>query len=275
MPSPDVAPQQHALDRPWTIWASAGVVSFTLISVLLGFVILPSYEESGLSPFAAICRAMGLPGYGDDPAVVRKPKPSVAGSDVVWTSQSRKRIAGGDLARGSAMVAETCSGCHGERGLSADPSFPNLAHQVPEAIFKQLRDYAAGRRTGGQAEIMTSIASTLEVGQMVDVAAYLRSLPPADRVVAGSAVSSGVEDLARNGDTRRGLPACDACHGGGRSGPEETPALLGQSAPYLEAQLKSFAAGERSNDVYGRMRAIAQRLTPGEMHELAIYYGGK
>ena len=56
------------------------------------------------------------------------------------------------------------------------------------------------------------------------------------------------------------------------SGPEESPVLLGQSATYFEQQLNAFAAGERRNDNYGRMRIIAKALTAEEIQQLAQYY---
>jgi len=33
-----------------------------------------------------------------------------------------------------------------------------------------------------------------------------------------------------------------------------------------------YASGERRNDVYGRMRVIASKLTPAEINGLAVYY---
>jgi hypothetical protein len=33
-----------------------------------------------------------------------------------------------------------------------------------------------------------------------------------------------------------------------------------------------YASGDRRNDVYGRMRTIAARLTPAEIDGLATYY---
>jgi len=266
--------EQKAIDRPWRIWASTAVVTFTLVSAVLGFVILPSTEDTGLGPFAAICRAIGLPGFGGS-ETASAPGPSVAGSDMTWTPQSRTLVREGDAARGATVAAEICAACHGEQGIAVDPSFPNLAQQAPQAVFKQLRDYATARRAGGQAEVMMPIAAALDTQAMADVAAHFTSLPAADRVVAETAVPLRIETLARHGDPGRGLPACDACHGLRRSGPEETPTLLGQSVPYLEGQLTLFGSGERSNDIYGRMRAIARSLTPQEMHHLAVYYGGK
>ena len=56
------------------------------------------------------------------------------------------------------------------------------------------------------------------------------------------------------------------------SGPEKSPVLLGQSATYFEQQISAFAAGERRNDNYGRMRIIAKTLTAEEVQQLAKYY---
>ena len=38
------------------------------------------------------------------------------------------------------------------------------------------------------------------------------------------------------------------------------------------SQLKMFASGQRRNDVYGRMRAIAAKLKDSEIKELSAYY---
>jgi cytochrome c553 len=52
----------------------------------------------------------------------------------------------------------------------------------------------------------------------------------------------------------------------------ETPILSEQGKEYLVLQLKTYAAGDRRNDVYGRMRTIAAKLTPAEIDGLAAYY---
>ncbi|MES1179637.1 MAG: hypothetical protein ABUL43_00410, partial [Hyphomicrobium sp.] len=65
----------------------------------------------------------------------------------------------------------------------------------------------------------------------------------------------------------------DSCHGASRGGPDEAPVLVGQSASYLEGQLKNFGSADRRNDLFARMRTIAKQLTPEEIHGLALYYG--
>ena len=276
MPAADA--EQAALDRPWRVYASVAVVTFTLVSIGLGFVVLPVTEGAGFDPFASICRAIGIPGYeraDARPAPRAAPPASKPASSVAWTSETTRLLAAADVARGEKVVTEVCAACHGEDGVGVDAPYPNLANRPTEALYKQLRDYAAGDRTGGQAEIMTGIATALDRRQMADAAAFYASRSPQDLVTAGSGVSREIEGLATVGDVGRGLAACDSCHGASRSGPIETPSLIGQSTAYLEQQLHLFASGERHNDPFARMRTSAARLTPNEMHRLAIYYHGK
>ena len=56
------------------------------------------------------------------------------------------------------------------------------------------------------------------------------------------------------------------------TGAIETPILAEQGKEYIALQLKMYSAGERRNDVYGRMRTIAAKLTPAEIDGLATYY---
>jgi cytochrome c553 len=48
--------------------------------------------------------------------------------------------------------------------------------------------------------------------------------------------------------------------------------LAEQGKEYIALQLKLYASGERRNDVYGRMRAIASRSSQPEIDGLAAYY---
>ena len=56
--------------------------------------------------------------------------------------------------------------------------------------------------------------------------------------------------------------------------PIDTPTLAGQDREYMAAQLEAYASGARKNDVYGRMRDIARKLTPEERQQLARYFQG-
>lgn len=63
---------------------------------------------------------------------------------------------------------------------------------------------------------------------------------------------------------------CVACHGpGGRSTQAAYPTLAGQTARYLNLQLRDFQAGRRSDP---QMTPMAAGLTRDEMRELADYF---
>lgn len=273
---PAVPAEQEALDRPWRVWASVAIVTFVAVSVALGFLVLPQRDDPDLSLFGAICRAIGIPGYGatrpEGPGAGEEP---MAASLVAWSPEIRSGLNAANRENGAQIAAEICVSCHGEDGIAIDPIYPNLAHQSPRAIFKQLQDYADGRRTSGQAELMMPFAQQLDEQQRFDVAVHYATQHPKPQTVAASAVGPAITQIARHGHIGRGIPACDSCHGIGLTGPEETPVLNGQPRDYLEQQLTAFASGERDNDIYARMREIARLLTPDEIRQLAIYYSGK
>jgi cytochrome c553 len=108
---------------------------------------------------------------------------------------------------------------------------------------------------------------------IADVAAYYAGRPkcnPNPVTLAESPAS--VVRLIELGDPSRNIPPCASCHRPGSGGPIETPILAEQGEEYLIAQMKLYATGERRNDVYGRMRFIASKLTEAEISGLARYY---
>ena len=172
---------------------------------------------------------------------------------------------------GHAKVQEVCVSCHGETGVSVAPEIPHLAGQSGAAIYKQLHDY----RTGSRAHpLMTDLAKAL------DEAIIRRSSRPI-MPVSRSAIRTRLRSPTPAGDRqarRAGRPA--AQHSAlrvlpSRQAPEDRsrrPVLAEQRAEYIVQQLKLYASGERRNDVYARMRAIAAQLTVAEMDGLAAYY---
>jgi cytochrome c553 len=172
--------------------------------------------------------------------------------------------------RGRAKVLEVCVSCHGEQGVSVSPDFPHLAGQSGAAIYKQLYDYRTGSRTHA---LMTDLAKALAEPEIADVAAYYAAQPqrrPDPATLGGS--PQAIFKLVEIGDPSRNLPPCASCHRTGSGGPIETPILSEQHTEYLIQQLQLYASGERRNDVYGRMRIIAAKLTPREIEGLARHY---
>ncbi len=262
----------HVLDQPWQIWSTIAVMSILLAGILLGVVVIPIVQgrSAGLDAYTAICRALGiLPGSPAQPQPTDKTSPTPV-SQVIWTPDVLQILARADVAKGRAKVQEVCVACHGETGLSALPDFPHLAGQSGAAIYKQLYDYRTGSRVH---PLMTDIAKALDETIIADVAAYYAGQPqrnPNPVTLAESAPA--IVQLVELGDPHRNIPPCASCHRAGAGGPIETPVLAEQREEYLVQQLKLYASGERRNDVYGRMRLIASRLTEAEMKGLARYY---
>ncbi len=264
-------------DNPWPRIGWSSAAALLVVSVLLGFVILPRYEqnEPSLDTWSAICRALGI---AADSAAADEPKPPLqTPTRIAWTGATRIRIASGDDHDG-AFVALNCGACHGEQGVSTSSLVPTLAGMDAAVIFKQLDDYRSGKRLWG---VMNGIATALTDQDLADVAAYFAGrpvgLPPvghegAPRAGRSLRQSDPAIRLVFAGDPERGVPPCAACHGPGghKLG---APALQGQHAAYIERQLAAFAQGMRQNDINQQMRIIAKQLTPDEMHALAVYYG--
>jgi cytochrome c553 len=266
--------EQAALDRRWRLYAGSAVGVAVVVAAVLGLVVIPAgqKENAGLSMGHAMRRAAGLEAGSPAVAQPRSAAASLPVSQVSWDPQILKILASGSTKRGAEIAARTCAACHGDKGLSQQ-TFPALAGQTPEAIYKQLHDYRTGARVNPQ---MSPVAKSLAVSDLANVAAYYAFQGRAYTALGARDFSGEleIEKLAREGDSRRRIPACMSCHVNGVGGPIETPTITGQNADYLLAQLNAYANGTRKNDVYGRMRSIARQLTPREREELAKYFEG-
>ncbi|MDT8407709.1 MAG: c-type cytochrome [Methylococcales bacterium] len=205
------------------------------------------------------------------------------------------------FAEGKAVVgkekAAACAGCHGDDGNSLVAAFPKLAQQHENYLLAQLRAFKSGAR---QNSMMNALAGGLSDKDMADLAAFY-----ANQKVSGNPARtltldddeaeelSGPEreareqalqaewqqtlakgrDLYRNGDLKREISACIACHGpyGEGNRPAGFPALRGQHADYLEQSLKDFKAGVRSNNPDNMMHMIAVKMTDQQIQAIAHY----
>lgn len=76
--------------------------------------------------------------------------------------------AGGDAEAGAKKSAP-CAACHGPKGMSVSPDFPNLAGQNADYIEAALRHYKNGRRKN---PIMQGQVANLTERDVEDLAAY-------------------------------------------------------------------------------------------------------
>jgi cytochrome c553 len=198
-------------------------------------------------------------------------------SQIAWTPEVLNLVKNGDINKGKEL-AESCKSCHGDKGQGMKeetrddetlPAIPALAGQLATYTYKQLRDYFNGSRSHDQ---MTGVAKGLTEQDAADLAVWFSSLPPQGNKSSSQNLARA-EKMVEQGDGKRILPPCFVCHGSkGEGEKQDIPALAGQQADYFARTLLDYKKGLRHNDIYSRMRLIAQQLSEEEIKELAQYY---
>jgi cytochrome c553 len=94
---------------------------------------------------------------------------------LLWSTALPAAAPSGDIAAGMARSV-ACQACHGADGVSISAEIPNLAGQKPQYLAAQLKAFRAGER---KHDIMNPIAKQLSDADIVDLAAFWNSLPPA------------------------------------------------------------------------------------------------
>lgn len=182
--------------------------------------------------------------------------------------------------------AAACASCHGEDGNSMVSTFPKLAQQHESYLERQLKDFRDGVRKD---PVMAPMAMPLSDEDIADISAYYASrrisenpLPVLDEddedekpAAEGEKKEDPVQaliaqgsDLYRNGNLKRKISACIACHGpfGEGNEPAAFPALKSQHADYLIKALNDAKSGARVNNM---MNMIAQKMTDEEIKAVA------
>lgn len=187
------------------------------------------------------------------------------------SSVERSRSLGDARVPATTIALQVCSNCHGVRGVSVSPNFPNLAGQRPEYIEAQLKSFKAhGRYDPPGFEYMWGISARLTDQQIAGLAAYFAAQAPAQAAAQGSAHEQRGQAIFENGIAAGNVPACASCHGAHGEGLGAFPRLAGQHADYVAKQLRVFQRTDE-RPAGAMMRPIAHSLTPENVASIAAY----
>ncbi len=186
-------------------------------------------------------------------------------------------FAAGDIEAGKSKAA-ICAACHGADGNSVNAAWPKLAGQNEKYLVKQLAAFKAGAdggRTGGSAAQMYGMAAGLSDQDMADISAFYAAQSIKTGVAADDLAERG-KLIYQGGIVDSQVAACSGCHGPAGKGNAAAafPALAGQHADYVYAQLKAFHSGARSNDPASMMRALLPKMSDADMKAVAEYIQG-
>ena len=183
------------------------------------------------------------------------------------------------MAKGSIEAGKQKSGpcvaCHQIDGNSTTPAWPKIAGQHEAYLIKQIQEIRKGDLGKRPNPVMYAFVEKLSYQDIEDLAAYYSS----QKQTPGEAQKSLVEQgrkIFQGGLLSKGVPACAGCHSPNGAGNKlaKFPIVGGQQAEYLEAQLKAFASGKRSNDPNEMMRNISAKMSEEEIKAVSSYMSG-
>src|SRR3984957_12350120 len=164
---------------------------------------------------------------------------------------------------------ETCVSCHGIKGRSVSPTFPNLAAQTAPYLELQLHAFKDQTRGDPDAQAyMWGMASQLNDATISALAAYFSTQAGADGKSGNTTLIAQGKQIFVEGVPVRQIPACASCHGAQAQGNGPFPRLAGQHAPYLLKQLLVIQSVLRTAPV---MHGVIKDLTRDQMQAVVAY----
>ncbi len=168
---------------------------------------------------------------------------------------------------------QACTACHGEQGRASREGYvPRIAGKPAGYLEQQLLNFRDGRRPHrGMAYLLENLSDDYLREIALYFAVQQPPPPPASREAPlPAALAARAEQLVRQGDAARQLPACTACHGAQLGGIQPgVPGLTGLPADYLIAQLGAWRTGKRHAREPDCMAQIAKQLPEAELAAVA------
>jgi sulfide dehydrogenase cytochrome subunit len=175
-------------------------------------------------------------------------------------------------------LTESCSGCHGDKGVSQWSDMPTIAGQAEFYQSEQLFAYRDKARPCAEAEYrqgdttrpptdMCRIAGALSDDQIEELSKAYAALPfvPAKQEFDASLAVTGKAIHEEH---------CDRCHTEGGTNVEDEAGMLGgQWMSYLEATFAEYAAGKREQPE--KMEEKLKLLGDADVKALVHYYASQ
>lgn len=169
----------------------------------------------------------------------------------------------------------SCAKCHGEfgYGLENNPTIPRLAEKPAGYLYKQMLSIKAGE---GQSKIMEYTMRLLSTDYMRKIAHYYaeQQVPYHEQIIPTmtEAQLKRGEQLVKEGDLARGVPACAQCHGAALTGVKPMiPGIINQPFDYMVTQLELWRSNKRSVESTHCMWVVANRLMPTDVKAVAAW----
>lgn len=177
-----------------------------------------------------------------------------------------------DTTQQRVAACTSCHGAHGE-GAADDMQVPRLAGKPVGYLLQQLEYFQRGQRQHAPMEYVVRQLSPAYLRQIAEYFAaqqvpYRRQPVP---VVSVETLRRG-EQLVRHGDSSRGVPSCESCHGSTLTGVEPMmPGLAGLSYDYLSAQLMAWRTHSRAAAGPFCMSVVANRMRESDVAAVAAW----
>ena len=162
----------------------------------------------------------------------------------------------GDAAAGKTKGMK-CISCHGLKGVSSNPLYPNIAGQREAFLVSQMEAFKNGSRPVAAKSALFGGLNTVDFG---DLAAHFTSLP------AGSAGSKAEEPVLAKG--KAAYEMCSGCHGAAGKGSDMGPRLAGQHAVYTVKRLGDYKSGAAKDE---SMKGIAGSMSDDDIKAVSEY----
>lgn len=167
-----------------------------------------------------------------------------------------------------------CTACHTLTGNSITPTWPKIAEQHSEYLYKQLIEYKKGKDGNRFDPTMLGMLQGVNEEDMKEMSDYFSKqiIEKSKNKTTENKIKDG-KTLYLYGDKNNNVIACVGCHGIDGTGNKLAgfPSLKWQHKDYIVTQLKKFKNSDRSNDANSIMRDISANMSNDQMDVLADY----